>query len=137
MILTAHTDGASKGNPGPSAFGYTIEKENVVIEEGGEFLGMATNNIAEYRAFIAVMGRMLELGATDAVIYSDSQLAVRQISGVYRVRNAGLIPLYEEIRRLAGKFQSFQVVHVPREQNSIADGLANRAIRKMQKDVPE
>jgi ribonuclease HI len=130
MKFTAHTDGASKGNPGPSAFGYTIEQDGAVIEERGEYLGMATNNIAEYRAFIAVMRRMLELGATDAVIYSDSQLAVRQISGVYRVRNEGLIPLYEEIRRLRGKFHSLQVVHVPREENSTADGLANKAIKE-------
>lgn len=137
MKFTAHTDGASKGNPGPSAFGYTIEKDGVVIEERGEYLGMATNNIAEYRAFIAVMRRLLELGATDAVIYSDSQLAVRQISGVYRVRNEGLIPLYEEIRRLMERFRSLRVVHVPREENSAADGLANKAIKEYRKGAQE
>jgi ribonuclease HI len=133
MDLTAHTDGASRGNPGPAAFGYTIEKDGKVIEEHSEYIGKATNNVAEYKAFLSVLKRMKVLGATKVVIYSDSELAVRQINGLYRVKNAGLIPLHTEIMELASQFQSFKVIHVRRELNSLADDLANRALDEEKK----
>ncbi|MDP2984417.1 MAG: ribonuclease HI family protein [Candidatus Latescibacter sp.] len=128
MDLTAHTDGASRGNPGPAAFGYTIEKDGVVIEEYSEYIGKATNNIAEYKAFIAAAKKMKVLGGTRITIFSDSELAVRQINGQYRVKNAGLQPLHTEIMDLACQFQSFKVIHVRREMNSQSDKLANIAL---------
>ena len=133
MDLTAHTDGASRGNPGPAAFGYTIEKDGVVIEEYSEYIGEATNNIAEYKAFIAVAKKMKVLGGTRITIFSDSELAVRQINGLYRVKNAGLLPLHAEIMELACQFQSFKVIHVRRELNSLADKLANKALDEQKK----
>lgn len=133
LKLTAHTDGASRGNPGPAAFGFTIEKDGVVVEDGGEFIGEATNNIAEYKAFVAALERMKELGASEVVVYSDSELAVRQINGVYRVRNAGLMPLFERVKDLLEAFRTWKVVHVSRDKNSLADGLANKALDRQLK----
>jgi len=128
MILTAHTDGASKGNPGDAAIGYTIEKDGILLEEYCEYIGEATNNVAEYRAFIAVLGRMKELCTDHVVIKSDSELAVRQINGSYKVKNPGLKPLYNEVMKRLRAFDSYRVMHVPRNENSKADHLANRAI---------
>jgi len=133
MKLTAHTDGVSKGNPGPAAIGYIIEKDSLVLEECGYYIGEATNNIAEYRAFIAAMKGMLSLGATDVTIYSDSELIVRQINRLYKVKNPGLKPLYTKAVKLSEKFKSFRAVHVPREHNSVADGLANKALKEYKK----
>ncbi len=130
MKLTAHTDGASKGNPGPASIGYTIEKDNVVLEENCCCIGVATNNTAEYKAFIAAMKRMKELGATDIIIYSDSELVVRHINGIYRVKNPGLKSLYSEVMQLSKEFDNFHVIHVPRDQNSLADNLANKALKE-------
>ena len=130
LSLTAHTDGASKGNPGLAAFGFTIEKDGVILEECYEYIGETTNNIAEYTAFTAALKRMKQLGATDVIIYSDSELAVKQINGSYKVKNKGLKPLHTEVMRLLEEFESFRVIHIPREENSVADGLANRAIKE-------
>lgn len=136
MKLSAHTDGASKGNPGDAAIGFTIEKDDVTLEEHCEYIGQATNNVAEYRACIAALDRMRELGATDVVIHSDSELLVKQINGLYRVKNPGLIPLYSEVMKSAGGFTSFTARHVPRGENSTADGLANTAIRNHRRKKP-
>jgi len=131
--LTAHTDGASKGNPGPAAIGYTIEKDGIVLEERSRYIGDATNNVAEYRALIAALRRMKELGATEVVIYSDSELVVRHINGLYKVKSRSLKPLYLEVMSLLGNFRSHRVVHVTRDYNSVADGLANKAIKEHKK----
>ncbi len=130
MLLTARTDGASKGNPGPSGIGFIIEKDGVVLKECCEYIGKATNNIAEYTAFIAALKRMKKLVASDVIIYSDSELAVKQINGIYKVKNKGLKPLYSKVIKLLEEFDSFRVIHVPREENSTADRLANRAIKQ-------
>ena len=130
MLLTACTDGASKGNPGPSGIGFLIEKDGVVLEECCEYIGKATNNIAEYTAFIAAVKRMKELEASDVIIYSDSELAVKQINGFYKVKNKGLKPLYSKVIKLLEEFDSFRVIHVPRGENSTADRLANKAIKE-------
>ena len=130
LLLTAYTDGASKGNPGQAATGFTIEKDGVVLEEHCEYIGEATNNIAEYTALISAAGRMVALGATDVVIYSDSELMVKQFNGSYRVKNEGLKPLFREVMRLKEGFNSIRVIHIPRGKNSRADGLANKAIKE-------
>ena len=130
ITLSAHTDGASKGNPGPAAIGFTIEKDGVILEKYYEYIGETTNNVAEYTALIAALKRMKTLGATDVIIHSDSELAVKQIDGSYKVKNKGLKPLYREVMKLLAQFNSYRVIHVFREKNSIADGLANRAIKE-------
>ncbi len=130
IILTAHTDGASKGNPGPASIGFTIEKNNAVVEKYCEYIGKTTNNIAEYTALITAIKRMKALNATDVIIYSDSELAVKQINGIYKVRNIGLKPIFSEVIKLLKGFDSFRIIHVSRKENSIADCLANKAINE-------
>ena len=134
MFLTAYTDGASKGNPGPAATGFTIEKDGVLLDKYHEYIGKTTNNIAEYTAVIAAVKRMESLGATDVIVYSDSELLARQINGIYKVKSKGLKPLFREVIGLSEKFVSFRVIHIPREENSIADGLANKAIKEHNKN---
>jgi len=130
LTLTSHTDGASKGNPGPSSIGFTIEKEGVILEEYSKYIGETTNNTAEYTALISTIKRMKTLKATDIIIYSDSELAVKQINGIYKVKNKGLKPLFSEVMKLLEEFDSFRVIHIYREENSIADRLANKAIKE-------
>ncbi len=130
ITLTSHTDGASKGNPGPSSIGFTIEKEGVIIEEYSKYIGETTNNTAEYTALISTIKRMKTLRATDIIIYSDSELAVKQINGIYKVKNKGLKSLFSEVMKLLEEFDSFRVIHISREENSIADRLANKAIKE-------
>jgi ribonuclease HI len=132
--LTAHTDGASKGNPGPAAIGYTIEKDGVILEDYHEYIGEATNNIAEYRALLAVMKRLKTLGAKTVTIFSDSELLVQQITGIYRVKNRGLKPLHAEVMNLSRKFDAFTIIHIPRCQNAHADRLANQALKDHKKN---
>ena len=134
MKLSAYTDGASKGNPGPAAIGYTVEKDSVLLEEYYDYIGETTNNVAEYKALIAALKRMKELGATDVTIYSDSELAVRQINGLYKVKNPGLKTLYIEVTKLLKKFDSYRIVHVPRESNFLADKIANKAFKELKAD---
>jgi ribonuclease HI len=131
MILKAYTDGASKGNPGPAAIGYVIEKDGNVIEEHSEFIGIATNNIAEYKALITALIKMKSLGATDVFIFSDSELMVRQINKIYKVKNERLKPFFFEADNLLKSFDSCEIIHIPREKNSVADGLANKAFKNI------
>ncbi len=136
MRLLLFTDGASRGNPGPSGAGVVIEDaEGHLLEELSEYLGRGTNNEAEYRALILGLTRAAELGATEVEIRTDSELMARQISGVYRVKHPGLKPLFEEVGILLARFRRQSVTHLPREQNSQADKLANRAIDGYLKDL--
>lgn len=129
MTLTAHTDGASRGNPGPSGCGYTIEKEGIILEKHAQYIGSATNNQAEYIAFILALKRLKEIGATDVIIYSDSELLIRHIHGVYKVRKEKLKPLYTELMNIVSEFKSFKAEHISREYNSFADNLAKNVIK--------
>jgi ribonuclease HI len=128
-VYTVYADGASRGNPGPAAIGV------VVFEPGGQEvhrvsrrLGRATNNEAEYRAAIAALEAALGLGAAHVELRTDSELMVRQLSGRYRVRNPRLIPLYKRLLDLRGRFSSVTFRRVPREENRLADSLANKAL---------
>lgn len=128
--LTIYIDGSVQGNPGPGAIGVVIlNGDGQVMEAWGEAIGEVTNNQAEYRALLAALEKARRLGAAEVTIRSDSQLLVRQFSGEYRVKDAKLRPLHERARALAGRFQSFQLEHIPREENRAADRLANRARR--------
>jgi ribonuclease HI len=126
---TLYADGAARGNPGPAAFGWVLDDpEGNPHEDGGETLGVATNNVAEYKGLIEGMRRALEIGVQDIEVRMDSELAVRQMTGIYKVRNAGLKPLFEEARVLSRRFRRFGIAHVRREFNARADACANRAL---------
>jgi len=130
--LVIHTDGASRGNPGPAAIGATIkDKQGRLIASISQRIGETTNNQAEYRAVIAGLERALKLGARQAQIYSDSQLVVRQINGQYRVKKASLKPLHQKVTQLTSRLNEFTIKHIARQQNSEADKLAKRALRRV------
>ncbi len=126
--VTIHTDGGARGNPGPAAFAYTIERNGAPdIEEKG-CLGETTNNIAEYTAVVRALEHAHQLGARRVTLLSDSELMVNQMTGRYKVKNEGLRPLYEEARALCTEFASVTFRHVRREENSRADRLCNEAL---------
>ncbi|MBI2460480.1 MAG: ribonuclease HI family protein [Candidatus Rokubacteria bacterium] len=128
--LTIYIDGSVLGNPGPGAIGVVVlNGAGQVVEAWGEAIGEVTNNQAEYRALLAALEKARRLGAAEVTIRSDSQLLVRQFSGEYRVKDAKLRPLHARARALAGRFRSFRLEHIPREENRAADRLANRARR--------
>ncbi len=127
--LTIFTDGAARGNPGPAAIGCVIKDEQGNAVAGiSRCLGTTTNNQAEYRAIIAALEKGISLGARQVVLYSDSELVVKQINGRYKIKHAALRPLYSEVVRLAGALESFKISYIPRERNSEADALANQAL---------
>ncbi|MBI4495583.1 MAG: ribonuclease HI family protein [Deltaproteobacteria bacterium] len=127
--LFIHADGASRGNPGEAGAGVVIlDGRGRTVRELKRFLGLATNNFAEYQALILALEEALELGAGSVRVHLDSELAVRQIGGEYQVRNAGLKPVHRRVLELLEKFARAEVVHVPREKNRRADQLANEAI---------
>ncbi len=127
--LSLFTDGACRGNPGQGGAGAVLVGRNgEVIDTAKKFLGHCTNNIAEYRALILGLETALERGAPAISIYLDSELLVRQIQGIYRVKNPDLKPLMVEIRELLDRFDAWKIEHVPRSNNAFADRLANEAI---------
>lgn len=123
----AWIDGASRGNPGEAGFGVLFDLGDTTHEIAG-FLGRTTNNVAEYTALLAALTFAKEHGVRNLRLYSDSELLVRQLNGVYRVKARHLIPLFLEVIRLKRELDGFQLEHVPREENKEADRLANRAI---------
>ena len=124
------TDGASRGNPGPAAIGATIKDEQGrLITTISQPIGRTTNNQAEYRAIIAALENAIRLGVTKVDIRSDSELAVRQINGQYRVKEVSLKPLHQQVKQLQNQFEGFTITHIQREQNTEADSLANAALK--------
>lgn len=129
MNIKVYTDGASRGNPGKASIGIIIyDLDGQVLKKEKEFIGIATNNVAEYKAVIRGLEISTELGATGVMLYADSQLLVRQLSGEYKVKNEGLRPLYQQVKELTKNFENFSANHIPREQNKEADKLANVAL---------
>lgn len=125
----AYCDGGSRGNPGPAGFGVYIQDEKgVVVGELSEFLGRKTNNYAEYSGLLAALQFALDTGHDRLRVISDSELMVKQIKGQYRVNSPELRPLYEEAKRRIARLQGFQILHVLRDKNKQADGLANLAM---------
>jgi ribonuclease HI len=125
---TIYADGGSRGNPGPAAAGAVISSGAEEICTISQFLGIATNNVAEYTGLVLALEKALELGITHVQVYMDSELIVRQMNGQYRVKNAGLIPLFQKASQFASRFISFKIDHVRREFNKTADRLANEAM---------
>jgi len=127
--LMINCDGGSRGNPGPAAFGVSIQNpEGTEIEGIGETIGVATNNVAEYSAVIVGLKRCAELGARSVHVRSDSQLLIEQLKGNYKVKNATLKELHDEAVRAARAFERVSYEHVRREQNVRADELVNIAL---------
>ncbi len=126
-----YTDGASRGNPGRAAIGAVLYRDDGTLHEVGrvsEAIGIETNNVAEYRAVVAGLEMVLEHDPAALVLRADSQLLVRQLEGRYRVKAPHLLPLYERVRTLLAAIPSVRIEHVRRELNTVADGLANRAL---------
>ncbi|MGE5335972.1 MAG: ribonuclease HI family protein [Nitrososphaerota archaeon] len=126
--LTVNVDGGSRGNPGPAAIGVVVRAGDEVLEEVGETIGTATNNVAEYRALLRGIELARARGASELELIGDSQLVVRQVEGRYKVKNAGMKELHEEVRRALRDFDSWSIRHVRREQNADADRLVNEAL---------
>ena len=124
-----YVDGASRGNPGPSGIGYCIIDANgSSLARGGEFIGFATSRMAEYYAMRSAIERALSLGIKSAKFLSDSLMVVNQLNGIFKVKNADIAPIYNDIQKMIPKFDSVSFSHIPREENLIADGEANAAI---------
>jgi ribonuclease HI len=138
VVLTIHTDGASRGNPGDAAFAYVIARDGQPPIEEADCLGQMTNNQAEYTALVRALEHALELGPHHRVIlHSDSELMVKQMNGEYRVKNGELRELYEEARALCARFDGpVTIRHVRRERNKRADELCNEALDGKRRATP-
>ncbi|HSX17830.1 MAG TPA: reverse transcriptase-like protein [Candidatus Saccharimonadales bacterium] len=124
-----YTDGGSRGNPGESACAYAICKmDGTVVEKSGFYIGIATNNQAEYFGFKRGLERARELGIDKVTLFSDSELVVKQMNGLYKVKNQELAPLNHEVKTLADSFEKITFVHVPRELNKTTDTEVNRIL---------
>ncbi len=125
------TDGASKGNPGPAGAGWVLinDQDSETVKEC-KYLGQATNNEAEYQALILGLQKALANGVAEIRILMDSELLVRQLNGLYRVKNPRLAVYFRQVQDLLLKFSNYVILHIPREQNREADRMANEAIKR-------
>jgi probable phosphoglycerate mutase len=129
--ITAHCDGGSRGNPGPSGYGAVVEDpQGRVVARLSEFLGVQTNNYAEYSGLLAVLQWAIENGTKRLRVVSDSELMVKQMKGQYKVASPVLRPLWEEAKRRAARLDRFEMRHTLRGGNQEADRLANEAMDK-------
>ena len=127
--LIIYTDGAARGNPGPAAIGVILKDETgKALANISRCLGATTNNQAEYQAIIAGLEKAISLSAKNVTIKSDSELVVKQINGLYKIKNTALRPFYQKVVQLIGSLESFSITYIPREQNRKADELANKAL---------
>jgi ribonuclease HI len=127
--ITVNVDGGARGNPGPAAIGVVVrDGDGEVLEEVGERIGEATNNVAEYRALLKGIERAAAQGATELELVGDSELVVRQVEGRYKVKNAGMKELHEQVKRALRDFDSWSIRHVRRAENADADRLVNEAL---------
>jgi len=124
-----YTDGGSRGNPGDSSCAFVICKmDDTVVEKSGYYMGIATNNQAEYYGMIKGLERAQDLGIDKINLYSDSQLVVNQMNGFYKVKNQELAPLHQQLKQLAASFSKVTFTHIPRELNRLADKEVNRIL---------
>jgi ribonuclease HI len=123
------TDGGARGNPGPAAFAYVLEAEDgTVLAAHGEAIGVATNNVAEYRALVEGLRKAVEVGVHELEVVSDSELLVHQMRGEWKVKNDALKLLWDEGQDLAGRMGKVRYTAVRREHNELADRLVNEAL---------
>jgi ribonuclease HI len=129
LKLVVHVDGGARGNPGPAAIGVVVSKpDGTVLEEFAERIGVATNNVAEYRALLRGVDLAQSLGARELEIINDSELVARQLTGAYKVKHPAMKPLYEEAIAALRALDRWQIRSVPRAQNARADALVNAAL---------
>lgn len=133
-----HTDGGARGNPGPAGIGVVLEDDTGdVIAEMAQGIGHATNNVAEYSALIAGLELARTKGVTDLTVHVDSELVVHQLNGEWKIKNDRLRNLAVKARHLLNSFDSSFISHVPREQNSGADRLANQGMDAAELDIEQ
>ena len=129
MKARLSTDGGARGNPGPAAYGYVLEAEDgTALEARGEAIGVATNNVAEYRALVEGLRKAVEVGVDELEVVSDSELLVHQMRGEYKVKNEALKLLWVDAQELADKLRKVTFTAVRREHNELADRLVNEAL---------
>ena len=129
MKLILHVDGGARGNPGPAAIGVVVsEPGGNVVDELAEPIGVATNNVAEYRAVLRALERARALGASEIEIVNDSELVARQLEGAYKVKHPAMKPLHEQAITALNGFERWQIRSVPRAENARADALVNTAL---------
>jgi ribonuclease HI len=134
--LIIYSDGGSRGNPGPSASGYVIMNlQHDVIHQGGVYLGITTNNQAEYHGVRLGLEKALEIGAKSVDFRIDSMLVVNQLNGIYTIKNRDLWPINERVKELAAQFDKISFSHVKREFNQLADGMVNKILNAHEKDA--
>lgn len=132
LRATAFIDGAARGNPGPAGWGAHLSLEDGRAISTWGFLGITTNNVAEYAGLLAVLDLARDEGATELEVVSDSQLLVRQMLGEYRVKHPNLVPMFLQAQQKRRAFPNFRIRHVLRAENKVADSLANRAVDSRQ-----
>ncbi len=129
MKVVVHVDGGARGNPGPAAAAAVVSSvDGEVLDESAETLGVATNNVAEYRGLLLGLMRAKELGATEVEVVNDSELVAKQVNGQYKVKHPDMKPLHAAATAVLGEFAAWRVRSVPRAQNAHADALVNRAL---------
>jgi ribonuclease HI len=129
LKVVVNVDGGARGNPGPAAIGVVVsEPDGTVIDEVAEPIGVATNNVAEYRAVLKGIERAQALGAGEIELIGDSELVARQLTGAYKVKHPSMKPLHAEALAALGGFHSWRIRTVPRAQNARADELVNQAL---------
>jgi ribonuclease HI len=130
--LVIHVDGGARGNPGPAAIGVVVaDPEGELVEEVAETIGVATNNVAEYRALLRGLERADALGAREVRLVNDSELVAKQLTGAYKVKHPAMKPLYEQAMRALQAFDTWSIRSVPRAQNARADALVNAALDRL------
>ena len=129
MKLVVHVDGGARGNPGPAAAAAVVSTpEGEVLDEAAETLGVATNNVAEYRGLLLGLMRAKELGATEVEVVNDSELVAKQVNGTYKVKHPDMKPLHAAALKALDGFERWSIRSVPRAQNAGADALVNQAL---------
>jgi ribonuclease HI len=129
MRVVVHVDGGARGNPGPAAGAAVISSpDGELLDSASELLGVATNNVAEYRGLLLGLARARALGATEVEVINDSELVAKQVNGAYRVKHADMRPLHAQAMAALGGFERWSIRSVPRAQNAAADALVNAAL---------
>jgi ribonuclease HI len=127
--VVVHVDGGARGNPGPAAAAAVVSSpDGDVLDEAHEVLGVASNNVAEYRGLLLGLARARELGASEVDVVNDSELVAKQVNGLYKVKHPDMKPLHAEAKKALGAFDRWTMRSVPRAQNAAADALVNQAL---------
>jgi ribonuclease HI len=127
--VVVHVDGGARGNPGPAAGAAVVSTpDGEVLAEAAEAIGVATNNVAEYRGLLLGLRKARELGATEVEVVNDSELVAKQVNGIYKVKHPAMKPLHGQALQTLGEFDRWSIRSVPRAQNADADALVNQAL---------